>query len=125
MVGVAGACVAVWLYNLTALYPSGAAGRGAKALRERRAPPWRAVVCRVQTCTELAEENRRDLSAGSQQDQEHILNVGKFGLRTPGGFWQFPLYEGTAIDTLVLYQDLLISDRFKVVTHTPQSPLLL
>lgn len=38
-------------------------------------------MCRVQTRPELAEEDGRDLSGGSQQDQEHILRLGKFGLK--------------------------------------------
>lgn len=58
-------------------------------------------MCRVQTRPELAEEDGRDISGGSQQDQEHILrHMGKFGLKTPGGLWQSPVCEETAMDTL-------------------------
>lgn len=68
-------------------------------------------MCRVQTCPELAEEDRRDLSRGSQQDQEHILRLGKFGLKTPGGqLW--------TCSTIVFYQDLPMCGRCKVFTHT-------
>lgn len=85
-----------WVPNHNVLRPSGTTGRGAKALWECGAPPWRAMVRRVQTRPELAEEDGRDLSAGSQQDQEYILRkLRKCELKTPGELWQ-----GTAMDTL-------------------------
>lgn len=97
---------------------SGAARGSAKAVRECGAPPWRAVVCRVQTCPELAEENRRDLGAGSQQDQEHVLKFGKHGLKSPGGLWQSPAERRAAIDLIVLYQDLpKVHTSFSVCCH--------
>lgn len=71
--------------DLAVLRPPGTARRGAKALRECRAPTRRTVVCRVQTCPELAEENRRNLSRGSQKNKEYILRLWIFGLETPGG----------------------------------------
>lgn len=57
------------------VHPPGAAGGGAQALRECRAPAWRAVVRRVQTRPELAEENRRNLSGGGQKAEEHLLKT--------------------------------------------------
>lgn len=84
-------------------HPSGTAGRRAEAMWECRAPSWGAVVCRVQTRPELAEENRGDISAGSQQDQEHFLRFGKLGLRIHGGLWQSPAEPGTFMDVFVFY----------------------
>lgn len=65
--------ISVMFCNLT--YPTGTAGRSAKALRECRAPSRRALVRRVQTRPELAKENRRNFSRGSQEDQERILRL--------------------------------------------------
>lgn len=48
--------------RLLCFYPPGAAGGGAEALRECRTPTRRAVVRRVQTRPQLAEENGRNLS---------------------------------------------------------------
>lgn len=69
-------CVTGILTSL--LHPTGTAGRSAKALRECGAPTRWAMVCRVQTCPELAEENRRNLSRGSQKDKEYILGLKEF-----------------------------------------------
>lgn len=95
--------------NFAVLRPPGTAGRGAKALWECGAPTRRAVVCRVQTRPELAEENRRNLSRGSQKDQEHILRLWKFGLKTPGGLLAITTFNRKQLwtcSTIVLYQVL-------------------
>ena len=102
------------VFNLTALHPPGTTGGGAKALRECRAPPRGALVCRVQTRPELAEEDRRDLSAGSQQDQEHILRLWESWTENTRRTLAVTC-RGAAMDMLVLYQDLNISHTHTVI----------
>lgn len=65
---------------------------------------------RVKTRPELAEEDRRDLSAGSQQDQEHFLKLRKCGLKTPRVLWQSAVFTGSNYGhtQFVLYQDSFI-----------------
>lgn len=78
-------------------------------------------MCRVQTCPELAEENRRNLSRGSQKNKEYILRLWKFGLKTPGGLKQSAVYQETAMDMLNYCSllGLVICHGYKIFTHIP------
>lgn len=90
-------------FNLAFLHPTGTAGRSAKALRECGAPTRWAVVCRVQTCPELAEENRRNLSRGSQKDKEYILGLKEFWTDT---WTESADLQETAVDVLSYYSNM-------------------
>lgn len=114
------ACIALQVPNLNVLNPLGTTGRGAKALWECRASTWRTVVRWVKTCAELAEEDGRDPSAGSQQDQEHFLKLRKCGLKTPQVLWQSAVKRGATMDmlswrTVDLYQDSFLSLNFSML----------
>lgn len=101
----------------TYVHPSGTARGSTKALRECRAAPWRVMVRRVQTRPKLAEENRRDLSAGSQQDQEYVLRLeggGGLELKTSEGLWQPPVKQWKDSER----KDLVSTRTYHSHTHT-------
>lgn len=108
-----------WVSNIADLHPPGATGRGAETLRECGAPTWRAVVCRVQTRPQLAEENRWNLSWGSQKDQECILKTAE--LWTENTWRTVAVKQETAMDMLIYcsLQDLVFCSR---ILHIHKSP---
>ena len=107
-------------------YPTGPAGRSTEALWECRAPSRRAVVCRVQTRPELAKENRRNFSRGSQEDQECILRLESLDWHwkdscypeLASNCYEHALHDLIRMKQPILYKQQLLSGRYAKLKST-------